>query len=303
MLNSERRREPLTGRTRAAVLMAALGIGVPIMAAGVAAPEVTVTTAASTMNPMSGRRSVPAPAGRLGTARLAEAGQREAGSILGSVLDQSGASLPGALLTAVDMQAGLQYDTVTDGAGRFAFRDLQPARYELVSRLAGFAAVTNVMTLTSGGTIERIITMPLGTVQETITVVCGPEPRAGVAAPVLQGLAGFLFPVLSAQTPGAAPVRVGGNVQAPRKLTDAAPACPTTTVPATDVWVRLTGRIGVDGFVNDAAPLPRDPGTEPPMEYVESALDAVRQWRFTPTLLNGTAVDVNILVQVLFRPR
>jgi beta-lactamase regulating signal transducer with metallopeptidase domain len=246
-------------------------------------------------------RPSPAPVGRPDSGRSTEvAAQREVGSIQGRVLDQSGGAMPGAQLTVVDAESALQDETVTDGAGRFAFRGLQPARYELVARLPGFASVSNVFALTSGGTIERVITLPLGTLQETITVTCGPEPRAGGAASVLRMLAGIVVPVLLAQAPAAAPVRVGGYVQAPRKLRDVAPACPTTTVPATNVWVRLTGRVGVDGFVNDLTQLPREPGSEPPREFVDSALEAVRQWQFTPTLLNGRPVDVNIAVHVLF---
>ena len=53
--------------------------------------------------------------------------------------------------------------------------------------------------------------------------------------------------------------------------------------------------------MNDVEPVSAEAGAEPPMEFIESALDAVRQWRFTPTLLNGRPVQVNITVRVVFK--
>jgi hypothetical protein len=38
----------------------------------------------------------------------------------------------------------------------------------------------------------------------------------------------------------------------------------------------------------------------PQPEYVEAALNAVRQWQYTPTLLNGVPVDVNITVTIAY---
>jgi protein TonB len=105
-----------------------------------------------------------------------------------------------------------------------------------------------------------------------------------------------VFPVLSAQEV----IRVGGSVKAPKKMKDVKPICPSTA-PAGETMVRLTGRVSVDGFVVDLTPVPADAGPEPPIDLVEAALAAVRQWAFTPTLLNGQPVEVNITVDILFR--
>ena len=42
---------------------------------------------------------------------------------------------------------------------------------------------------------------------------------------------------------------------------------------------------------------------ESPAELVQSALDAVRQWKYTPTLLNGQPVNVSIVIQVGYGAR
>jgi TonB family protein len=95
---------------------------------------------------------------------------------------------------------------------------------------------------------------------------------------------------------GLAPVRVGGNIAPPEKIHDV-----RATMPAAAAQAGLTGVvileiiIGADGSVADAKVLRSIPLLDQP------ALDAVRQWRYTPTLLNATAVPVIMTVTVDFR--
>ena len=67
---------------------------------------------------------------------------------------------------------------------------------------------------------------------------------------------------------------------------------------------RLTGRegrvelhalIGPDGTVRSLEALEGDP------MFYQSALDAVRQWRYKPTLLNGRAVEVDTHITVIYK--
>jgi hypothetical protein len=60
--------------------------------------------------------------------------------------------------------------------------------------------------------------------------------------------------------------------------------------------IRLTGRIGIDGLFSDL----RDVSTDAHAEYVASALEAARQWVFTPILLNGAPIEANMSVTVTF---
>jgi len=59
--------------------------------------------------------------------------------------------------------------------------------------------------------------------------------------------------------------------------------------------VRLAGRIGIDGLFTDLHDV-----SNVPAPYVASAMDASRQWVFTPTLLNGVPIEVNISVTVRY---
>ncbi len=81
----------------------------------------------------------------------------------------------------------------------------------------------------------------------------------------------------------------------PAKLFHTNPICPAGVAPQQTV-VRLAGRIGIDGLFTDL----HDVSTDVPAPYVASAMDASRQWVFTPTLLNGAPIEVNISVTVSY---
>jgi beta-lactamase regulating signal transducer with metallopeptidase domain len=255
-------------------------------------------------------------------------------TISGTVRDQSGAVLPGVRMN-LNSQEYETRSTVTDVSGQFAFRDLLPARYDLLASLPGFAIVSSAVPLAEGTSAQRVITLPVGTLEETIMVVCSAAtPLARAVTPSIgrgasetstlkvlsrvmkQGwnsALDALFPVVSAQQfpgppptpppPVRLPVRVGGNLQAPKKLTDVKPVCPSTVSAGVATNVVLLGRIGVDGIVNEVTLVPGVTGTDPMPEFVQSAVDAVRQWVFTPTLLNGTPVPVNVTVRISYNAR
>lgn len=91
------------------------------------------------------------------------------------------------------------------------------------------------------------------------------------------------------------PVRVGGVIRAPLKVRDVAPVYPQIAQAArVQGIVILEATIGADGQVMNARVLRSVPLLD------QSAMDAVRQWQFTPTLLNGVPVPVVMTVTVSF---
>ena len=93
-------------------------------------------------------------------------------------------------------------------------------------------------------------------------------------------------------------VRVGGTVTAPAKVFDVAPVYPVIARSAgIDGTVILQATIGLDGRVEDVQVLRSVPLLD------EAALVAVRQWRYTPTRLNGQPAAVVMTVTVSFRLR
>jgi len=91
------------------------------------------------------------------------------------------------------------------------------------------------------------------------------------------------------------PVRVGGNVQAAMLINRVQPIYPPlarqTRISGT---VRLHALISKNGTIEQLEVLSGHPLLQ------QAALDAVRQWRYRPTLLNGEAVEVDTTVDVIF---
>ncbi len=95
--------------------------------------------------------------------------------------------------------------------------------------------------------------------------------------------------------PVAGPVRVGGAISAPMRTHDVRPIYPPIAQSArVSGVVILEAVIGEDGNVRDLKVLRSIPLLD------QAAVDAVRQWRFTPTLLNGQPVPVVMTVTVAF---
>ena len=90
-------------------------------------------------------------------------------------------------------------------------------------------------------------------------------------------------------------ITVGGNVQAAHLVNRVQPVYPPlarqTRISGT---VKLHAIIGKNGAVEQLQVVSGHP------LLVQSALDAVRQWRYQPTLLNGEPVEVDTEIDVIF---
>lgn len=90
-------------------------------------------------------------------------------------------------------------------------------------------------------------------------------------------------------------LRVGGEIKPPQKLKHVSPIYPPIAKAANVTGVViLEMRIGTDGRVEEATVLKSIPLLD------EAALDAVKQWEFTPTLMNGQAVPVMMTTTINF---
>jgi protein TonB len=119
--------------------------------------------------------------------------------------------------------------------------------------------------------------------------------EGGVPGGVIGGVVGGLPDAPPPPPPPAAPVRVGGNIKAPTKVKDAKPVYPAIAQSArVQGVVIIEATIGPDGTVRDAKVLRSIPLLD------QAALDAVKQWQYTPTLLNGVPVPVIMTVTVNF---
>jgi protein TonB len=95
--------------------------------------------------------------------------------------------------------------------------------------------------------------------------------------------------------PPGGPVRVGGNIRQPRKIKDVPPRYPPAAQAAgVQGVVIIEATIDAAGSVTDAKVIRS-------VDVIDqAALDAVRQWEFEPTLMNGQPVPIIMSVVVNF---
>jgi hypothetical protein len=98
----------------------------------------------------------------------AQVGQSE---LRGSVLDESGAALPGATITATHVDTGTVRTTVTSATGTYVMPALPIGVYKIAAELTGFGTIAKEgIRLAVGESSSLNFTLKVATVAETITV-------------------------------------------------------------------------------------------------------------------------------------
>lgn len=119
-------------------------------------------------------------------------------------------------------------------------------------------------------------------------------PELGPALPVVVPPPQPKRPTTLAATPQA-PLKVGGGVQAAKLVFGPKPVYPPLARTARiSGAVRLAARISENGHIEDLRVI----GGHPML--ISAALEAVRQWIYQPTLLNGQPVEVLTDIEVNF---
>jgi len=197
--------------------------------------------------------------------------------LTGTVYDVTGAVLPGVALT-LDDDADHRLTATTDRDGRFNFGSVAAGRYQVGSKLPGFMSLAQDVRLENARHWDLALTIPVGTLNERVTV----REQRPSGAPARANRE---------------PVRIGGNIKPPRKLVDVRPVYPQAMRDAgLEGIVSLVALIDAEGRVSSV----RVTGSPAHPELGKAAVDAVRQWQFSPTLLNGETVEVLMNVQVGF---
>jgi protein TonB len=143
------------------------------------------------------------------------------------------------------------------------------------------------------------IVAPTGVAAETARDGAAPGPLvSGVEPPGTGTVDGVGVPAALPPPPPPRPpepVRPGGSVRPPAKIVHVAPQYPQIArASRVQGIVIIEATIDSHGNVESTAVLRSIPLLD------QAALDAVRQWKFTPTLLNGVAVPVIMTVTVNF---
>jgi beta-lactamase regulating signal transducer with metallopeptidase domain len=222
--------------------------------------------------------------------------QQRFATLSGSVTDPSGGLLPGVTVVATDTTRNANHQVLTNRAGQFEIIGLPEGPHVLTVTLPGFQTYEQNLTM-SGEDMSRNVTLRVGSLQETITVTR--EVSQEASRPVVQAPRSAPKPASECGAAvagrGAAPtglLRIGGQIKQPTKTRHVSPVYPDGSTPGI---VILEAVIGPDGHVDEIKVL-RTPGTALSL----SAETAVRQWEFTPTLLNCAPIPVRMNVTVDF---
>jgi hypothetical protein len=101
---------------------------------------------------------------------IAAFAQVTTGSIQGTVVDDTGAALPGVTVTAKNTATGASRSAVTEAGGEFTIPPLQPGTYDVVAELEGFQPTrSNDVVVNLGRDVSLHLAMHVG-VAESMTV-------------------------------------------------------------------------------------------------------------------------------------
>jgi TonB family protein len=226
----------------------------------------SVSTFSLAMNQAPG-----SPAQQAGSARL-----------FGTVSDASQARVPNATIIVSNKEGGTKEITSSTAAGEFEFRTLPLGRYSIEVRTPGFRPFQQALELHANEPRELDVILEVGEVAETVNVVAKAPPAA---------------PPDSRSGPPRR-IRVGGNVQATKLIHRVQPTYPEQAqVQGIQGTVLIEAVILKDGSMGAMRVLNKlaDP------DLVASAVEAVKNWRYEPTLLNGQPIEVVTTITVNFR--
>ncbi|MFZ0644674.1 MAG: TonB family protein [Candidatus Acidiferrales bacterium] len=118
----------------------------------------------------------------------------------------------------------------------------------------------------------------------------------GQAGGVLGGIIGGTGAALP-PPPKATPsrIRVGGNVAAAKLIRQVTPIYPTIAKTA-----HISGTVTLHAIISKDGSIEQLEYVSGPPLLMRNAMDAVRQWRYNPTLLNGEPVEVDTTISVVF---
>jgi TonB family protein len=217
----------------------------------------------------------------------------------GVVVDSTDRVVSGVTLTLTNTARGARYEVKTDASGRFEFVGLPSGEYGLEAERMGFKAVKDTIAIAGSNVSNRRIALQVGQVRETISVKgAGSAHTAAVSGESDNAaLDGRRQKVLSNCRPSE--TSAGGVIEPPLKLRDVKPIYPAELNAANiGGTVAMEALIDTNGDVQDVTVV-----NSPDAGLATAATESVKQWKYTPTLLNCAPIDVRMGVTITFTPK
>jgi TonB family protein len=234
----------------------------------------------------SARRAAIAASTLLAAVAIAGSGaaaQAVGATFSGAFVDALNNAVPNVTLTLRSNATGERYTARSDDGGRFVFNALPDGDYEGEVSAVGFASIHPFFRIKDGESVQpKVIALPLGTVEETITV----KDEAAVGSPI---------PALAPDRLAALRLKAHAMPLAPPiKTRDVRPLFPPSRS-GHDATIFLGAVIDTSGNIRGLDVMqPAD------AEFGRAAFDAVKEWQFEPTRLHGVPVDTSMHVTVRF---
>lgn len=198
---------------------------------------------------------------------LASAGL-SAATVGGSVYDPAGIAVPNAHVSLYNPDTSNTQETTTNADGKFTFESLQAGSYILHLDKPGVGSLYREFNVQADSEVHRGLVLD-STGKPASETTAEPSPAAGN------------------ETLGN-PVRVRGTVAQANLVKKVQPVYPAAAKTAhVQGTVTLEVTISTDGSPEDLRVV-----SSPSDDLTQSALEAVRQWRYRPTLLNGQPVAI-----------
>ena len=207
--------------------------------------------------------------------------QPAGGGLAGVVRDPSAAIVPQCEVTAKNLDGSNQEVARCTFAGEYRFASIPPGHYEVEFHAAGFM-VQKVQAVVSVGAVSRVDSqLAIGSGTQTVTITGQKPAMAPAVRPAV-------LPVR---------IRVGGMVQQFQLIQQVEPEYPADAK-----------QQGVEGNVLIRAVISKTGQVLSPevvntvdSRLAKAALDAVTQWTYKPTLLNGEPVETLATITLEFK--
>lgn len=212
-------------------------------------------------------------------------GQDWSGKFTGTILDPSRGAVQNATIVMTNHKAGTIDMTTSDAEGNFAFKALPAGEYEMKALKPGFAAHYTQLVLQPAQDLAQTVTLNIGGINEAVDVKAEGSANAAEAAEA-EAKAKRMR------------VRVGGNVQAAKVIQPRVQPVYPQSAKAAGIQgsVLLHAVVGKDGTPHSLEVL----NSQVNPDLARAAVEAVSQWRYQPTLLNGEPVEVDTTIQINF---
>ncbi|PYU12040.1 MAG: hypothetical protein DMG37_14670 [Acidobacteria bacterium] len=212
-------------------------------------------------------------------------GQNLSGRITGTIFDPSDGAIPNATIVMTNHKANTIDMTTSDAEGNFVFKALPAGEYEMKVLKPGFATyLAPQVVLEPGRDLAMKARLDIEGINETVDVKAEGSQKAKEAAE-------------AEAKSKAIRVRIGGSVQAAKVISRVQPVYPQSAKAAgAQGSVLLHAVVGKDGTPLSLQVL----NSQINPDLARAAVEAVSQWRYQPTLLNGEPVEVDTVITVNF---